>query len=79
MNYTISSVFYGYCIGNGCAYGIGPSEGQILSWAYDVKLNGGGGLFLWDIQGELNSLGGNINIFNTDSISKKVADILHTC
>ena len=79
LNYTISSVFYGYCIDNGCAYGIGPSEEQILLWAYDVKLNGGGGLFLWDIQGELNSLGGNLTVFNTFGISKKVADILHSC
>ena len=77
LNYSISSVFYGYCINNGCAYGIGPSDNQILSWARDVKLNNGGGLFLWDIQGELNSLNNNVSAFNTIGISRQVSDILH--
>ena len=76
--YNRTDVFYGYCLGSGCVYGPGPSESQIISWAFDVKQNGGGGLFLWDITGELSTLNNNITAFNTISLSKKIADILHS-
>ena len=72
--YNTSSVFYGYCVGQGCVWGNGPDDQQILSWATDIK-NDGGGLFLWSVQDEL--LLYNISYFNTFGISKQVADILH--
>ena len=76
-NICLSSVYYGYCLGNGCVYGPGPSEQQIITWAKSVKQYGGGGLFLWDITGELQILNNDYNLFNTASLSKQIADILH--
>lgn len=73
----LNNIFYGYCQGLGCAYGIGPSNEQIVSWANNVKNYGGGGLFLWDLEGEFISLNNNITEFNTLGISKQVSNILH--
>ena len=77
FGYPLSSVFYGYCLGDGCAYVNGPSANQILTWAQSVKNTNAGGMFLWDLEGELLSLNNNITEFNTNGLSKQIADILH--
>ena len=74
----LNSIFLGYCVNVGCAYGIGASDNQILNWASIIKQIGGGGMFLWDIDGELQGLNYNITEFNTVGLSKQVADILHS-
>ena len=78
FGYNLSSTFYGYCVGTGCVWGVGPSNNQILLWANNVKNYGGGGLFIWSLQDELSFYNKDFALFNTTSISKQVADILHS-
>ena len=78
LGVPLNSIFLGYCLNTGCAYGIGASDNQILNWASTIKQIGGGGMFLWDIDGELQGLNYNITDFNTIGLSKQVADILHS-
>jgi chitinase len=77
LGYNLTGIYYGYCLGNGCVWGTGPSSAQVILWANSVKLYGGGGLFLWSLQDELALYHGNFSLFNTMSLSKQVADILH--
>jgi len=77
LGYNLTGIYYGYCLGNGCVWGPGPSSAQVILWANYVKLYGGGGLFLWSLQDELALYNGNFSLFNTVSLSKQVADILH--
>ena len=77
MNVCLDSVYYGYCVGSECVYGPGPSEEQVIDWAKSVKQYGGGGLFLWDLTGEYETSNNSYTLFNTTSLSKRVADILH--
>jgi len=74
----LNSIFIGYCINTGCAYGVGASNMQILTWARTIKQIGGAGMFLWDLEGELELFNYNITEFNSISISKQVSDILHS-
>ena len=77
FGYNLTGISYGYCIFTGCTWGSGASNIQVLNWAESVKLYGGGGLFLWSLQDELSLYNGNFSLFNTISLSKQIADVLH--
>lgn len=69
LNFNTSKICYGYCIGDGCSYGIGPSDSQVLKWAQSR----GQCLFLWDIDSEVKLAGSIGNLENSLSHAAAVS------